>query len=85
MYPQKGTIGIGSDADIVVWDPNLRHTISAQTHHMHVDYNLFEGTKVKGKPVIVFVRGQKLVDSEEWVGKKGSGKFIHRKPHAQII
>ena len=54
MYPRKGTIAVGSDADILVWDPQKEHTISAATHHMRVDYNCYEGMTVKGKPVQVY-------------------------------
>ncbi len=85
MYPKKGTIAIGSDADIVVWDPNAKHTISAETHHMRVDYNVYEGMIVMGKPVQVYQRGNKLVDGDEWLGAKGQGQFVARKPHAPVL
>lgn len=85
MYPKKGAIMVGADADILVWDPNKEHTISANTHHMRVDYNLFEGTTVRGVPVMVFLRGKKLVDGSEWYGSNGSGQFVARKPHAAVI
>lgn len=85
MYPQKGTIAVGADADILVWDPNQEHTISAQTHHMRCDYNVYEGMTVKGKPVMVYQRGHKLVEGDEWFGENGSGKFVARKPHASVI
>ncbi len=85
MYPQKGTIAVGSDADIVVWDPNKRHTISAETHHMRCDYNVYEGMKVKGMPVQVFQRGKKLVDGDQWYGENGGGKFVARKPNAPVL
>ncbi len=85
MYPKKGAIMVGADADILVWDPNKEHTISASTHHMKVDYNLFEGTTVRGVPVMVFLRGKKLVDGSEWYGTNGSGQYIARKPHAPVI
>jgi dihydropyrimidinase len=85
MYPQKGTLSVGSDADIVVWDPNKSHTISAKTHHMRSDYNLYEGVTVKGKPIQVYQRGNKLVDGDTWFGKNGDGKFIARKPHAPVM
>jgi dihydropyrimidinase len=85
MYPRKGTIAIGSDADIVVWDPEREHTISARTHHMRCDYNLFEGTTVRGVPVQVYLRGRKLVDGDTWHGSNGSGQFIARAPHAPIL
>lgn len=85
MYPRKGTIAIGSDADILVWDPEAEHTISAETHHMRVDYNVYEGMTVKGKPVQVYQRGQKLVDGDEWFGDNGNGQFIPRQPHAPVL
>lgn len=85
MYPRKGTIAVGSDADIVVWDPKKTHTISAKTHHMRVDYNLYEGMKVKGVPVQVYLRGKKVVDGENWYGSNGSGQFIPRKPYAPVL
>ena len=85
MYPQKGTIAIGSDADLLVWDPEAEHTISAETHHMRVDYNVYEGMKVTGKPVQVFQRGHKLVDGDEWLGANGNGKFVHRNPDAPVL
>jgi dihydropyrimidinase len=84
-YPQKGTIAVGADADIVVWDPNKRHTISASTHHMRCDYNLYEGMKVKGVPVQVYQRGKKLVDGDQWFGTNGGGKYVPRKPGAPVL
>src|SRR5215204_6127082 len=78
MYPRKGTIAVGSDVDIVVFDPEKRVTISAETHHSNVDYNLFEGTEVSGAPEVVLVRGQVIVEGDELVGKPGDGKFVRR-------
>ncbi len=86
MYPRKGTIAVGSDADIVVWDPLKTHTISAKTHHMRCDYNLFEGTEVQGVPVIVYQRGYCLVDENgDWQGIKGAGLYIPRAPYAPVL
>lgn len=85
MYPRKGTIAVGSDADILVWDPNKRHTISASTHHMRCDYNLYEGMEVQGMPVQVYLRGKKLVDGDQWFGVNGGGQYIPRKPHAPVL
>jgi dihydropyrimidinase len=62
MYPKKGAIAPGSDADIVVWDPKAEHLISAKTHHMRVDYSMFEGFKVVGNAKQVFSRGELIVD-----------------------
>src|SRR6266545_3978352 len=78
MFPKKGTIAVGSDADIVIWDPKATQTLSAKSHHMRVDYNPYEGRKVKGKAVTVLSRGEVVVDKDEFVGKKGRGKFIKR-------
>ena len=85
MYPRKGTIAVGSDADIAVWDPNQTKIISASTSHMRCDYNLFEGTQVKGVPVIVYQRGKKLVDGSQWFGTNGSGQLIKREANAAIL
>ncbi|MCP9485292.1 MAG: dihydropyrimidinase [Gaiellaceae bacterium MAG52_C11] len=78
LYPRKGTIAVGSDADIVVWDPAKRLTISAATHHSQVDYNLFEGCEVVGAPEVVLVRGQVIVENDELVAQPGAGEFIKR-------
>ena len=78
LYPKKGTIAIGSDADIVVFDPSRKHVISAQTHHSKSDYNLFEGTEVTGTPEVVLLRGHVLVQGDELVAQPGSGQFVRR-------
>lgn len=78
LYPRKGTIAPGADADIVVWDPNKPLTISAETHHSNVDYNLFEGREVIGAPELVFVRGEVVVEGDSLVAKPGHGQFMHR-------
>jgi dihydropyrimidinase len=78
LYPRKGTIAPGSDADIIVWDPEKRLTISAKKHHSNVDYNLFEGTEVVGAPEVVLVRGQVIVEGDELVGEPGAGQFVRR-------
>ena len=79
LYPVKGTISIGADADIVLWDPEKEHTISASTHHMNVDYNAYEGMKVKGMPVRTIIRGTTVVDGDNFLVEKGFGKYLHRK------
>ncbi len=78
LYPRKGTIAVGSDADIVVFDPEKRHTISAATQHSKSDYNLYEGTTVTGSPEVVLLRGKVLVDGDELVAQPGVGQFIPR-------
>jgi dihydropyrimidinase len=78
MYPQKGAIAVGSDADIVVYDPNAKRTISAKTHHMDVDYSCYEGLSVKGRADIVLSRGSVIVRDGEFSGRKGHGRFIKR-------
>jgi dihydropyrimidinase len=78
MYPQKGAIAVGSDADIVVYDPNAKRTISAKTHHMDVDYSCYEGRSVKGRADIVLSRGSVIVRDGEFTGRKGHGRFIKR-------
>jgi dihydropyrimidinase len=78
LYPRKGTIAPGSDADIVVWDPEKKLTVSASTHHSNVNYNLFEGTEVTGAPEVVLVRGQVIVENDELVAQPGAGQFVRR-------
>ena len=73
IYPQKGAIAPGSDADIVVWDPDATHTISAATQHQRTDYNLYEGMEVTGVPSVVLSRGRVLVEGEDWKGEQGAG------------
>lgn len=85
LYPRKGTIAVGSDADIVLWDPGKAHTISAQTHHMNTDYNVYEGMEVTGWPVRVLLRGRSIVVGENWHGEQGSGQFLRRSPHAPVL
>ena len=78
MFPKKGTIAIGSDADIIIFDPNEKHTLSAKTHHMNVDYSGYEGWEVKGKVKTVLLRGQVVIDNNECKVSKGYGQFIKR-------
>jgi dihydropyrimidinase len=75
LYPRKGTIAVGSDADIVVFDPERKLTISASTHHSRIDYNLYEGTEVTGSPEVVLLRGNVLVENDELVASPGIGQF----------
>ena len=80
LFPNKGTIQLGSDADLVVYDPNHRDKISAATHHMNIDYNPFEDFPVHGRCDLVTVRGNVQVRQGEFVGEKGIGKFLKRQP-----
>jgi dihydropyrimidinase len=78
MFPKKGTIAIGSDADIVLFDPNEKHILSAKTQHMNVDYSAYEGWEVTGKVKTVLLRGKVVVEDNECKVQKGFGKFIKR-------
>ena len=78
MFPKKGTIAVGSDADIVIFDPNEKHTLSAKTHHMNVDYSAYEGWEVTGKVKTVLLRGQVAIENNNCHVDKGYGKFIKR-------
>lgn len=79
MFPRKGTIAVGSDADIVIFDPKAKHKLSAATHHMNVDYSGYEGWEVEGKVKTVLLRGKVAIDNNECKVEKGNGQFIKRK------
>jgi dihydropyrimidinase len=85
LYPRKGTIAVGSDADIVVFDPDRPFTISSATDHSKSDYNLFEGTDVTGTPEVVLLRGQVLVENDELVAEPGVGQFVKRARFGQEL
>ena len=78
LFPQKGTIAVGSDADIVLFDASQQHTISAETQHGNCDFTLFEGKKVTGKVRQVLLRGELIVDKDRWLGQAGQGRYISR-------
>ncbi len=80
LYPRKGTIAQGSDADIVIWNPHREIIWSAATHHMRVDYNPYEGRLVKGAPDLVLSRGRPVIDGGKFVGRAGAGRFLKRAP-----
>jgi len=81
MYPKKGTLAVGSDADIVVWDPSATHLISAKTHNMRVDYSMFEGFQVRGNARQVFSRGELIVEYGKFLGRPGRGEYLRRTAH----
>ena len=78
LFPRKGTIAVGSDADIVVFDPNRSATLGVKTLHMNVDYNPYEGRVVQGSPSTVISNGQVVIEGNKFVGKKGGGRFLSR-------
>src|ERR1035437_9895287 len=84
-FSRQGTIAVGSDADIVIFDPNEKHTLSAKTHHMNVDYSGYEGWDLTGKVKTVLLRGEVAIDNNECKVKKGFGKFIKRSKVKQNI
>ena len=78
MFPKKGTIAVGSDADIVVFDPNREQTISAKTHHMNCDYSAYEGRTIRGVVETVLSRGNIVIEQGEFKGQAGKGQFVKR-------
>jgi dihydropyrimidinase len=84
LFPRKGTIAIGSDADLVVFDPDEEQVISVKTHHMRVDYSMFEGIRVKGVPKTVLSRGKPVIENGVFVGRAGSGEFVRRQRYSGI-
>jgi dihydropyrimidinase len=85
LYPQKGALLPGSDADIVIWDPDRPLKYGLNHAHHRTDYNLFEGWELVGYPEKVFLRGQIIVDDEEWFGRTGMGRYIMRRPTDGVI
>jgi dihydropyrimidinase len=78
LYPRKGALLAGSDADIAIWDPEKKVTYGVARAHQRTDYNLYEGWELTGMPEKVFLRGKLIVDGDEWLGKSGQGKFLKR-------
>jgi dihydropyrimidinase len=78
LYPRKGTVAVGSDADLVIFDPSRKHLITAESQHSRSDYNLYEGTEVTGTPEVVLLRGTVLVENDELVASPGVGRFVAR-------
>ncbi len=85
LYPQKGVLAIGSDADILIWDPARQLTYGVAHSHQRTDYNLFEGWALTGFPEKVFLRGQMIVDGEHWLGQAGMGRFLERTTSGQVL
>jgi dihydropyrimidinase len=78
MYPKKGVVAVGSDADLLIWDPEARYTITAATQNMHTDYSIFEGFEVKGNARQVYARGECIVDAGKFIGRVGRGQYLRR-------
>ncbi len=78
LYPKKGAIAAGSDADLVLWDPHAEHVISAKTHAMRVDYSMFEGFRVRGNARQVYSRGELVVENGKYLSKAGRGRYLRR-------
>jgi dihydropyrimidinase len=78
LYPRKGVIAPGADADIVLYDPAKRHTLSVETHHMNMDYSAWEGWECSGGVAAVWSRGRKIIDEGTYLGAKGHGRFLKR-------
>ncbi|WP_257350920.1 dihydropyrimidinase [Pseudalkalibacillus decolorationis] len=85
LYPKKGTITVGVDADLVIFDPTVERTISAKTHHMAVDYNAFEGMKVTGEAISVLSRGEFVIRDKQFVGTKGKGNYLKRAKYNEFL
>ncbi len=85
MYPRKGTVAVGSDADLAIWDPTAKKTMGQKTSQQRTDYNLYEGWEVTGWPTQVYVRGNLLVDGDTWNGEPGGGQWIKRSTHAPVV
>jgi dihydropyrimidinase len=85
LYPQKGALLPGSDADIVIWDPERRLRYGVAHAHHRTDYNLYEGWDLVGYPETIILRGQPIVEGDRWLGSPGFGKFLYREPDAPIL
>ena len=83
MYPRKGAVRTGADADIVIWDPKYKHTISCKTHHQKVDHNIFEGMEVEGKALTTFSQGKPVWRNNQFYNQH-QGKYIARKPFGYV-
>jgi dihydropyrimidinase len=84
MYPKKGTIAPGADADILIFDPQARHVLSAESHHMWVDYSCYEGREITGKVETVLSKGNVIIDGGEYHGSPGDGVYLKRGPNQLV-
>jgi dihydropyrimidinase len=82
LFPHKGTVAVGSDADIVLWDPQRKYTISAAAHFMRVDYNPYEGMAIDGSPPLVMARGRVIFENDKFLGRRGQGEYLKRGMYA---
>ena len=85
LYPKKGTIMPGSDADLAIWQPDREVTYGVKVARHRTDYNLYENWQLIGFPQKVFLRGKLIVNGEQWLGQAGGGQFIYRKPFATLL
>jgi dihydropyrimidinase len=85
LYPRKGALLPGSDADLVLWDPGRKVRYGVSYSHQRTDYNLYEGWELTGMPEKVFLRGRLIVDGEQWLGERGMGQFLPRQPFAPVL
>jgi dihydropyrimidinase len=85
LYPRKGTLQPGSDADLVIWDPHKKVRYGVAHSAQRTDYNLYEGWELTGYPEKVFLRGECIVDGEKWLGRRGAGRFLPRQPFAPVL
>ncbi len=85
LYPRKGTLQPGSDADLVIWEPERHVTYGVAHAHHRTDYNLYEGWELKGFPEKAYLRGNLIVDGERWLGRPGICAFLSRQPFAPVV
>jgi dihydropyrimidinase len=84
LFPQKGTIAVGSDADLIIWDPEKDFVLSEQSMHSNMDYCMYEGIKVRGAPEMVLSGGKVIVNNNQFIGQVGAGRFLKRRPFSGL-